>query len=484
METQSSNIFDHDVMNLFQQISRIPRDSGSEKAISDWIRDWAQERSIEVEQDDIWDLILRKPASAGYEDHAPLLLQAHIDMVCEKDSSSNHDFAKDPIELKLDGDWIVSASGTTLGADDGIGMAMILAVLDDDSLAHPPIEALFTNDEEIGLLGAAGFDASVFKGRRMINLDSETEGELTCGCAGGETIFCVLPVEKIRMKGLPVVITISGLKGGHSGAEIHCWRANANKLAARLLNEIQSVAAYSLESISGGEKDNAIPTEARIRLVIDEEDYQPIVKAVESFEKSVRREFRGIDDGIRVKLERGTVHKVDVLSMDSQDKVFGLLLCLPNGIFNMSGTTPGMVQTSCNLGVVRTGETEFVCTIGARSSVLSGRSALELQIRALAEMFGAAVRTESAYPAWEFRENSALRDTMSSVYEEMYGKAPAIVTIHAGLECGLFTSAVRGLDAVSMGCTVLNIHTPAEKLSISSTARTWDYLKQVLASLK
>ena len=471
------------VFYFFEAVSDIPRGSGQTEGVRDFLVRFAEERGLEAVTDDAGNVLIRKAASEGYEASPAVILQAHMDMVCVKTPESDHDFTKDALDLFVEGDMLY-ANGTTLGADDGIGMAMILAVLDDDSLAHPPIEALFTNDEEIGLLGAAGFDASVFKGRRMINLDSETEGELTCGCAGGETIFCVLPVEKIRMKGLPVVITISGLKGGHSGAEIHCWRANANKLAARLLNEIQSAAAYSLESISGGEKDNAIPTEARIRLVIDEEDYQPIVKAVESFEKSVRREFRGIDDGIRVKLERGTVHKVDVLSMDSQDKVFGLLLCLPNGIFNMSGTTPGMVQTSCNLGVVRTGETEFVCTIGARSSVLSGRSALELQIRALAEMFGAAVRTESAYPAWEFRENSALRDTMSSVYEEMYGKAPAIVTIHAGLECGLFTSAVRGLDAVSMGCTVLNIHTPAEKLSISSTARTWDYLKQVLASLK
>ena len=268
MGTQSSNIFDHDVLKLFQQISRIPRDSGSEKAVSDWILDGAQERSIEVEQDDIWDLILRKPASAGYEDHAPLLLQAHIDMVCEKDSSSNHDFAKDPIELKLDGDWIVSASGTTLGADDGIGVAAALAVLDDDTLPHPPLEVVFTVQEETTFAGAETVDISGCKAKRMINLDHADERELIVGSCGGTGVEFTMPLQREAevpegKQGFRIHLT--GLTGGHSGEDIHRGRGNAISLLLRILEDprLQTV------SISGGTNRLAIPREAEAIVLAD-----------------------------------------------------------------------------------------------------------------------------------------------------------------------------------------------------------------------
>ncbi len=471
------------VFYFFEAISDIPRGSGNTGAVRQYLIQFAEERGLDVMPDEAGNVLIRKNGSAGYENSPAVILQAHMDMVCVKTSDSDHDFNVDPLDLFLEEDMLY-ADRTSLGADDGIGVAMILAVLDDESLAHPPIEALFTNDEEIGLLGAAAFDTSVLKGRRMINLDSEKEGELTCGCAGGECLYCVLPVEKIRMKGLPVLITISGLKGGHSGTEISLWRANANKLAGRLLNEIDNAAAFSLESVAGGEKDNAIPTEARIRIVIDEDDFQAVSKAIDGFERAIRREYRGIEDDIRVRAEKGNTHKIDVLDMDSQDKVISLLLCLPDGVLQMSGAVPGMVQTSCNLGVIRTGDSEFACTINSRSSVSSGMAATALMIRSLAEKAGAAVRSGGAYPGWDFRDHSPLRDTMVEVYKEMYGEEPRVCTIHAGLECGLFVSSVRGLDVVSMGCDVMNIHTVSERLSISSTARTWDYLKEILAKLK
>lgn len=470
------------VFHFFEAISDIPRNSGATEGVRAWLKGFAEERGLACSTDEAGNVLIVKDGSAGRTEEAPVILQAHMDMVCVKNPESYHDFSSEPLELFVEGDELY-ADGTSLGADDGIGVAMILAVLDSDGISHPPIEALFTNDEEIGLLGAAAFDTASVKGRRMINLDSEDEAVITCGCAGGATVYCILPVEKIRMKGLPVVLTITGLNGGHSGADIDKWRANANKLAGRLLNELSSAAAYSLESVTGGEKDNAIPTEARIRIVIDEEDYQAVLKTTESFEKSIHREYRGIEDHIRVRIEKGTVHKMDVFDMETQDKALALLLSVPNGIAQMSGSMPGLVQSSANLGVVRTTDKEFAVTVSVRSSVMSARNALELRIRELAEHLGAAIMVNGAYPSWEFRENSPLRDAAVAAYTEVYGREPEIVSIHAGLECACFASRIRGLDAISIGPEVTNIHSVSERLSISSVERTWKCLTRLLGML-
>ncbi|MDO4619572.1 MAG: aminoacyl-histidine dipeptidase [Lachnospiraceae bacterium] len=471
------------VFHFFEAVSDIPRSSGKTEAVRDYLLQFAEERSLVCSADEGGNVVIKKAASEGYEEAPAVIMQSHMDMVCVKTADSEHNFDTDALELFVEGDTLY-ADGTSLGADDGIGMAMTLAVLDDDTLAHPAIEAVFTNDEEIGLLGASAFDASVLQGKRMLNLDSETEGVFTCGCAGGSRVDSIIPVNRMRMKGLPVVITVCGLAGGHSGEAIDTYRPNANKLIGRILYELTNVAAYSLEGVSGGEKDNAIPVEAKARLVIDEEDYPIIITTVEKIEKELKKEFRGIDNGVRVKIEKGNPHKMDVLDMDSQDKIISFLLHTPNGVLQMSGQTPGLVQTSCNLGIVRTGEKEFAATTGTRSSVASGRKSVELAIREISASLGGGVHIYGDYPAWEYRESSPLRDTMTACYRELFGAEPVVQQIHAGLECGLFAEKINGLDAVAIGPTVTDIHTTDEKLSISSVQRSWELIKTVLAALK
>ena len=470
------------VFHYFEALSDIPRGSGSTEAVKQYLLSFASEKNLEASADDAGNVLIRKAGSEGRESAAPVILQSHMDMVCVKTADSDHDCETQPLDLFVEGDQLY-ADGTSLGGDDGIGVALTLAVLADDTLEHPPIEAVFTTDEEIGLLGASAFDTSLLRGRRMINLDSEKEGVFTCGCAGGSRVNTIVPIERMRMRGLPVMITVTGLQGGHSGEEITKWRANANKVLGRLLYYLGRSAAFSLESVSGGEKDNAIPTEAKAGIVIDEEDYPIIVTSSEKFEREIRKEYRGIDENIHIGLTKGNAHKLEVMSMDSQDHVISFLLHTPDGISQLSGTTPGLPQTSCNLGVIRTGVKEFAATTGVRSSVESARHALELSIRDLSESIGGGIQTVGEYPAWEFRQTSPLRETMVQCYTELNGSEPVVNVIHAGLECGLFASKMRGLDAVSIGPELTGIHTPDEKLSISSVGRTWALLTRVLAAL-
>ncbi len=471
------------VYDYFDLICDIPHGSGNTGAILEFLAGFAKEHNLEYKTDEAGNIVIYKNASAGYEDAAPVILQGHMDMVCAKVPDSEHDFTKDPLDLSVEGDYLY-AEGTTLGGDDGIAVAYILAILDDDNLSHPPIEALITNDEEIGLLGATGLDASILKGKRMINLDSEKEGIFTCGCAGGARVDMIMPINKVRMKGLPVVISISGLKGGHSGEMIVKGRANSNRLMARLLTEIDDSAAFCLENIYGGEKDNAIPTATTAHIVIDEDDFHTVTKVIEKFEKDIRREYKGIEDSISVSCEKGNVHKLNVLDSESQDGIIFFLLHAPDGVRKMSGQVPGLVETSSNLAIVRTGEKEFACTVSVRSSVGSARAALEKVIYSLASRCGGNCRTHGEYPEWEMKSTSELRDTMKDLFTELYGREPVINVIHAGLECGLFYQKIRGLDAVSIGPDIFDIHTPDEKLSITSAGRVYDYLTKLLARLK
>ena len=471
------------VFDYFDIICDIPHGSNNTGALLEFLRTFAEERSLEYRTDEAGNIVIFKKASSGYENAAPVILQGHMDMVCAKTAESDHDFTKDSLDLSLEGDYLY-AEGTSLGGDDGIGVAFILAVLDDDTLAHPPIEALITNNEEIGLLGAIALDASFLKGRRMINLDNETEGVFTCGCAGGACVDFIRPVKRVRMKGLPVVITISGLLGGHSGEMIAKCRPNALKLMARLLHEIDDEAAFCLESVFGGDKDNAIPVSARANIVIDEDDYHAVAKAIERFEKDVRREYKGIDEGIRVSVEKGNVHKLNVLDAESQESILFFLFHAPHGVRKMSGQINGLVETSSNLGVVRTGENEFACTVSVRSSIASSKKALIREVYSLGNRSGGGCRTNGDYPEWEFRNRSELRETMKELFAELYGKDPVINATHGGLECGVFSQKIRGFDAVSIGPDVRDIHTAAEKLSISSVKRVYDYLVALLARLK
>ncbi len=470
------------VFHYFEEISAIPHGSGNTEAMTEYLCKFAEENSIEHSKDQLGNVIMKKGGSAGYENAPAVILQGHMDMVCEKAADCDHDFTKDPLKLKTDGDYLY-AEGTTLGGDDGIAEAYILTLLADSEIAHPPIEAVFTTDEEIGLLGAAGLDMKALKGRLMINLDSESEGVLVAGCAGGIRIDSVIPIERASIKGLPVTVGISGLKGGHSGEMIDKGRINANRLMGRYLHELDKKAAFSLADLSGGNKDNAIPAESKAHLVMDEEDFDAAEAFTKEFESTVRREYAGTDEAVSFAIEKGNVHKISVIDPDSQDKIIFFLTHLPDGVRKMSGLKPGMVETSANLGIMRSGAAQFVSTSSTRSSLASERDALTEEITTLTELLGGTVSLRGKYPAWEFRKDSPLREKMTGIYKEMFGKELKIEVIHAGLECGLFYENIPDLDAVSIGPDLIDIHTPNEKMSISSVARTWDYLCNVLAAL-
>lgn len=471
------------VFQFFEELGYIPRGSGNTAGVAEYLTDFAEERGLRSVTDDAGNVTIFADGTAGYEESDPIILQGHMDMVTVKTPESDHDFANDSIELVVDGDYI-SAKDTSLGADDGVAIAMMLALLDDPGIPHPPLECIFTRDEEIGLLGAKDFSAKYIRGRRMINLDSEKEGVLTCGCAGGVRVDSVIPVSKTRVTGLPVMITISGLLGGHSGEMIAEGRANALKLMGRLLYGLNSIIAWSLESVEGGEKDNVIPALAKARIVIDEEDYAEVAKFLSSFQKEARERYEGTDDGIRVSSVKGKKHKVAALGMDSQDQAVFFLMHAPDGVRSMSHSISGLVEASSNLAIVRTGENEFAASTSIRSSRPALKTELREELRSLTETLGGSIHESGDYPAWEYREASPLRDVMVRAYEEVYASKPVVTVIHAGLECGIFSEKIPGLDAVSIGPTILDIHTTDEKLSIASVKRTWDYLLRVLAELR
>ena len=467
------------VFRFFEEISQVPRGSGNTEKMTEYLANFSFERDLQGGADDTGNVVIYKEGSAGYEDAAPVILQAHTDMVCAKTAESSHNFETDPIELILEGDSL-RANGTTLGADDGIGVAMILAILDDPTLAHPPLECVFTVDEEVGMVGAENFDDSVLEGRLLINLDSEKEGVLGVGCAGGIRVDSDLPIGRAVIRGMPVMVEISGLRGGHSGEDINKSRLNALKLIARYFRELEKVAAFSLCDISGGEKDNAIPVTAKSHFVIEEEDLQTVREFTEGFEAKLRGEYAGKDDAVRVILESGHAHKLSVMDPESQDRVIHFLLLLPCGVAVLHD---GQVFTSSSVGIARTGNGHFVTTSLVRSASLSQRDALADKITALTEyMKGNTVLKEGFLP-WEYREDSALRKTMQAVAKELRGEEMKTAVWHGGLECGLFASRIEGLDAVSIGPDMTGIHTAGECLSVSSTARTYEYLLKVLAAL-
>lgn len=467
------------VLRFFEEISNVPRGSGNTGGMTQYLENFSYTRNLDGGADDAGNVLIFKEASPGYEDADPVILQAHVDMVCAKTAESTHDFTKDPIELILEGDTL-RANGTTLGADDGIGVAYILAILDDDELAHPPLECVFTVDEEIGMLGADILDTSVFEGKRLINLDSEKEGLLIAGCAGGIRVDSDIPVGRAVIRGLPAMVEIGGGRGGHSGLEIQESRINAIKLLARYFRQLDKEVAFSLCDISGGEKYNAIPVTAKSHFVIEEEDLAAVRAFTEKFEAALRAEYAGEDDGIRVILETGHPHKITVMDPESQDRVLHFLLHVPNGV---SVLRNGQVLTSTNLGLARTGGERFVTTSFVRSASLTQRDALADKIAAITEFVkGNALLKEGTLP-WEPNMDSALLATVKETYRELFGKEMEVSITHGGLECGLFVTRIEGLEAVALGPDARGIHTAAENVSVSSVARVYDLLVKVLASL-
>lgn len=469
------------VFYYFEELCKIPHGSGNTKQISDYLVSFAKEHGLEYVQDEMNNVVIYKPATEGYEDAPAVILQGHMDMVCEKRPDVDHDFTKDPLNISVK-DGYVTANGTTLGGDDGIAVAYGLALLESKDLAHPALEVLITVDEEIGLLGAEGFDCSVLKGKRLINLDSEAEGSLWISCAGGLSGISTIPVQRVEAEGQKAAVKITGLMGGHSGAEIDKKRANANVLMGRFLYSLQQETAYEIISLAGGQKDNAITREADAELLV--EDINSVKACAEKLQKGFREEYAGTDEGITVEITDLGVASAKVLHPTSREKVLFFLMEVPFGIQKMSGSIDGLVETSTNIGIVKLGEDEFLGSSSVRSSVEAAGAALSDKICYLTEFLGGEYTVQGAYPAWEYRKDSPLRDQMVEVYEEMYGEKPNVVAIHAGLECGLFYKKIEGLDCVSLGPNMKDIHTSEEVLDIASTERVWKYLVKVLESLK
>ena len=466
------NISPKRVMAFFEDICGIPHGSGNTKAIGDYCINKAQQMGLTALKDAMGNVVIKKPASKGYEDHPAVVLQAHLDMVCERVENSSFDFEKSGIEIAVEGDYI-TANGTTLGGDDGIGMAMALAVLEDSSLKHPPIEALFTVDEETGMFGAAGLDAGLVSARRMINIDSEEEGVLTVSCAGGASVAISLALDKQKVNMPCYEVAVSGLLGGHSGVEIDKDRYNANILLGEFLKGVN--APYNIISIMGGSKENAIPAFATLKIATEYD----LVGLAESF---VSQKVKENEPDLKISVTKIN-NSNDGFSSAASQKITDLLYGLKNGVIKMSQSIKGLVQTSLNLGILRANDGQFTANISVRSSVNDEKISLINELKAYAAKIGATATDSGYYPAWEYLENSYLRQVMVDCFEQQFGKKPIVAAIHAGLECGLLSEKLNGLDAVSFGPDMVGIHTPNEKLSISSTQRSYKYLCKVLENL-
>ena len=468
------------VFEYFEKLCSVPHGSGNTKIISDLCVGFAKELGLRYRQEACNNLIIWKDGSAGYEQSEPIILQGHIDMVCAKTDECAKDMAREGLDLRTDGEW-VWANQTSLGGDNGIAVAMILAILADDTLPHPPLEAVFTVDEEVGMDGAFALDCSDLKGKKLLNLDSEEEGIFTVSCAGGMRADCTLPGKREPLGGESCyAVTLSGLQGGHSGAEIHKNRANANKVMGEFMDRIQKLMPLCLTSLSGGTKDNAIPRSCQATLVAMGIQLERINAVAEELQAEIREKYDEPDAVIQA-------FDVDALggnglSTQATSKVIGLLCAAPNGVQARSKDIEGLVQTSLNMGITKLGE-RFNVTFSVRSSVNSEKEDLLEKLKGLAEFFEGNYSQSGEYPAWEFRKDSVLRDTMVRIYREMFGKEPQVLAIHAGLECGLLGEKLPGLDCVSIGPQMHDIHTSREKLDIASTERTWNFLLEVLKNL-
>lgn len=483
---KNEDIYNNRVFYHFEQISKIPRGSGNEKNISDYLLDFGKKLGLECIQDGALNIIIKKPASKGYENAPTVIIQGHMDMVCEKNSDKEHDFTKDPIELIVKGDYIY-ADNTTLGADDGIAVAYAMALLEDGTLEHPAIEVLLTTDEEAGMSGAMAVQPQYIDGKIVLNLDSEEEGKLLVSCAGGITTKSIFPIEWISKKDNTVAynIVVRGLKGGHSGMEIHLERGNSNKLMGRVLKEIENELSFNLVSINGGSKNNAIPRECSSVITIDKDDERKLIEIKTRICNQLKKEFGKKDPNLRVYFLE-TEEKVEkVFSNKFTKNIVNLLYLYPNGVNTLSAEIKGLTESSTNLGVVTTFENTIECESAVRSSVPSLKNEIVNRSKCITEILGGEFFTESQYPEWPYKTDSKIREICKDVYERMYGEIPEIVAIHAGVECGLFKEILGDdLDMISFGPNIFDVHTPNEHMSISSVERCYKYLLEVLKEIK
>lgn len=471
------------VFRYFEEISSIPRGSGNERAISDYIVEFARKLGLWVKQDEAYNVYIRKPASVGYEIAPTVILQGHLDMVCEKTRDTSHDFEKEGLKLQIIEDRI-SAIGTTLGADNGIAIAYQMAILADSTLKHPALEILMTTDEERGMTGASCIHSEYLKGSRLINLDTDIEGTFLVSCAGGVKAHIDLPImyeENPSFKN-NYHIQINGLMGGHSGADIHLERANAHVVMGRVLKHLRKKMAFYLCEVKGGTKDNVITRECDCIIALEDQSTDLLEKCIQEISIDLKNEYRIQDPNLTVSLTKLT-QKYSLLSKKLTEDFIDLMLIIPQGIISFDQTMKGLVETSLNLGIVNSQRDYLRFGIAIRSSIASKKQALVDKLEVLAKRFNATFTLQGDYPAWQYCEKSQLREIATCVYEKMYGETPKIQSIHAGLECGLIAEKFPHLDMIALGPNVYDIHSPEESVSISSMARVYVYLLTLLENL-
>ncbi len=466
------------VFEYFHKVTAIPRGSGDTKRIADYLVSFAQENSLRFVRDDANNVIIFKDGMLGGEDKEPVILQGHTDMVCQQTADSNHDFSIDGPEIIKDGDFL-KANKTTLGADNGVAVAIILAILESKDISHPPIEAVFTSDEEIGMVGASALDMSPLKSKIMINIDSEEDDTVTVSCAGGNDIMMTLPLEKEEFSAREYNITFSGLQGGHSGVEIHKGRANANILAGRFLEHFSENMEVRLNGINGGDKSNAICLECSFNLATNCETFK---EDAEAFLTKIKSEISVKEPDFSFKIEEVGKTKT-AFSKSLCEKIIFLLSNTPDGVIKMSDEISGLVETSSNLGILQTNENEIFFDFSLRSNKLSQLHNLAETFVSLGKNVDASVENGGFYPPWEYSANSKLEKIYTECYKDFFGINPKISAIHAGLECGVFASKIEGLTAISVGPQMYDVHTANERLSISSTEKFVELLINVLANI-
>ena len=471
------------VFGYFEEICRIPHGSGNVKQISDYLVEFAKKNNLEYAQDEALNVIIKKPASEGFEDVPAVIIQGHMDMVAVKKPDCKIDMKTEGLEPVTDGKF-VWAEGTSLGGDDGIAVAYAMAILASDEIKHPALEVIITTDEEVGMDGAIALDASGLNGRRMLNIDSEVEGDLLVSCAGGMRVSCHLPIKKEKKTGLIYRLTIDGLQGGHSGVEIHKERGNANCILGRILYELERVTDVQVISANGGLADNAIPRSAVLECMISEEFKENFVATVIELETALKQELLTKDKDVFVEIKALGIDEAEVLDKSSTLKMAYLLMSVPNGVCAYSADIEGLVQTSLNLGILKMQEEELLLQFAVRSSVESEKKMLGQKLEAVTQLVGGYTVISGDYPGWAYKEDSYLREHMKKIYAKMYEKDLKIVAIHAGLECGIFSGKLSGLDCVSFGPNLYDIHTTEERMEVASVQRTWEFILEVLKTMK
>jgi len=467
----------------FKELTLIPRPSKKELKIIQFIREFGKNLGLETHVDPAGNVTIRKPATRGMENRKGVILQAHLDMVPQKNSDKKHDFEKDPIEAYTDGDW-VRANGTTLGADNGIGVAAMMSILESKSLAHGPVEALFTVDEETGMTGAFALQPGQLKGDILLNLDSEDEGELYVGCAGGmdANISFRYKTDKIPANYVPYLVRISGLRGGHSGLEIHLGRGNSNHLLFRILYKSASAVGLRLCETEGGNMRNAIPREAHATVIVPADNEKKFFSLFRGIVQDIKKELAAAEPDLVIECKK-TVMPSRVMTPAFQKKLLASVYSCPSGAIRMSDGIPGLVETSNNLAIVRTEGNLVRINCLLRSSVESAKENLADSMKALFEMAGAQIGFSGSYPGWKPNIDSPIMKTMKQVYKKMHNREPEIKAVHAGLECGIIGGVCPGLDMISFGPTIRHPHSPDEKVHIESVGKFWDFLCETLRNI-